>query len=125
MLDDAATHATLPAADLDRARRFYSEKLGMEPAQEMPGGLFYENGSGRRFVIFPTGGRPSGEHTQMGWIVNDIASVVRELSSRGVVFEEYDSPGLTTVDGIARTGPVRAAWFRDSEGNLLGLIQFS
>jgi catechol 2,3-dioxygenase-like lactoylglutathione lyase family enzyme len=125
VLDAAPTHATLPAADLERAKRFYAEKLGLQPTREMPGGLFYESDTGRRFVVFPTTGRASGAHTQMGWTVDDIEASVAELRSRGVSFEEYDYPDLRTVDGIAQTGPVRAAWFRDSEDNLLGLIQFS
>ena len=123
MLQAAQAHTTLPAADIDRARRFYDEKLGLTPASEEPGGLFYECASGTRFVLFPTGGRPSGTHTQLGWAVQDITAEVAALKARGVVFEEYDYPELKTIDSVAQTGPHRAAWFKDSEGNLLGLIQ--
>jgi catechol 2,3-dioxygenase-like lactoylglutathione lyase family enzyme len=121
----------LPAQDLERARRFYSEKLGLEPAEERPGGLLYRGASGE-FALFQSAGAPSGAHTQMGWEVDDIEATVRALRERGVVFEEYDLPGLTTVDGIAdiagnypSKGGVgeRAAWFRDSEGNMLGMGQ--
>ena len=118
-----AVHTTLPVADLDRAKKFYREKLGLSPSTEEPGGVFYEVGP-TRFLVFPAGGRASGEHTQMGFTVDDIDSAVAELKSRGVVFEEYDFPGLKTVDSVATTGPIRAAWFKDSEGNLLGLVQF-
>ena len=129
---DAATAATrLPAQDLDRARRFYSEVLGLEPVEERPGGLRYRCG-GSTFSLFQSSGRPSGEHTQMGWQVDDLDAVVAELRRRGVRFEDVDTPGLRTVDGVAEvegnypsdggTGE-RAAWFRDSEGNLLGLGQ--
>jgi catechol 2,3-dioxygenase-like lactoylglutathione lyase family enzyme len=123
--------ARLPARDLERARAFYSEKLGLEPVEERPGGLRYECGGGR-FSLFESTGAASGEHTQMGWEVDDIDAVVAQLRSRGVVFEEVDVPGLRTVDGIAEVegnypsaGGVgeRAAWFRDSEGNLLGIGQ--
>jgi tRNA-Thr(GGU) m(6)t(6)A37 methyltransferase TsaA len=119
----------LPAQDLERARRFYAEKLGLEPAEERPGGLLYRAGS-VEFALFQSAGGPSGEHTQMGWEVDDIEAAVRELRGRGVVFEEHDLPGLRTVDGIADVegnypskGGVgeRAAWFRDSEGNMLGM----
>ena len=126
----SATPATrLPAQDLERARRFYAEKLGLEPVEERPGGLRYRCGEGA-FALFSSTGRPSGEHTQMGWQVTDLDAVVAELLRRGVVFEDVDVPGLRTVDGIAEVegnypsdGGVgeRAAWFRDSEGNLIGL----
>jgi predicted enzyme related to lactoylglutathione lyase len=118
-----AVYATLPAADLERAKGFYGEKLGLVPSSEQPGGIFYEVGS-TRFLVFPTGGRASGQHTQMGFTVDDIDATVSELKSRGVVFEEYDFPGLKTLNSVATTGPIKAAWFRDSEGNLLGIAQF-
>ena len=119
----------LPAQDLERARRFYSEKLGLEPVEERPGGLRYRCRSGE-FALFESSGAPSGEHTQMGWEVDDIEATVHELRERGVVFEEYDLPGLETVDGIAEVAGnypskgglgERAAWFRDSECNLIGI----
>jgi catechol 2,3-dioxygenase-like lactoylglutathione lyase family enzyme len=130
-LRDADVASRLPAQDLDRARAFYAEKLGLEPVEERPGGLRYECGSGR-FSLFESVGQASGSHTQMGWEVDDIDTVVAELRRRGVVFEDVDVPGLRTVDGIAEVegnypsaGGVgeRAAWFRDSEGNLLGIGQ--
>jgi len=124
MLSDARVHAALPATDLDRARRFYADKLGLTPAEESPGGLFYDGAGGTRFLVFPTQGKASGEHTQIGFLVDDVEAEVAELRSRGVVFEEYDVPGLKTVDGIADVGPTRGAWLRDSEGNLLGVVQF-
>jgi catechol 2,3-dioxygenase-like lactoylglutathione lyase family enzyme len=128
MLANARLANRLPAQDLERAREFYAEKLGLEPVEERPGGLRYVCASGE-FALFQSAGRASGEHTQMGWEVDDIDATVRELRARGVVFEEYDLPGLKTVDGIAYiegnypskgTGE-RAAWFRDSEGNMLGI----
>jgi catechol 2,3-dioxygenase-like lactoylglutathione lyase family enzyme len=130
-LENADVATRLPAQDLDRARAFYAEKLGLEPAEERPGGLRYQCGNGQ-FALFQSAGRASGDHTQMGWEVDDIESVVAELRSRGVVFEDVDLPGLRTVDGIADVegnypskGGVgeRAAWFHDSEGNLIGLGQ--
>jgi predicted enzyme related to lactoylglutathione lyase len=120
----------LPAQDLERARAFYAEKLGLEPAEERPGGLLYRTASGE-FGVFQSAGAPSGDHTQMAFEVEDIEATVAELKSRGVVFEEYDFPGLTTVGGIAdiegnypsKGSRERGAWFRDSEGNLLGIGQ--
>jgi catechol 2,3-dioxygenase-like lactoylglutathione lyase family enzyme len=121
----------LPAQDLDRARAFYAEKLGLEPADERPGGLLYRVDGGE-FAVFLSTGRASGEHTQMGFEVDDIEATVAELRSRGVVFEDYDTPGLQTVAGIAEiegnypskhARGERGAWFHDSEGNLLGVGQ--
>ena len=128
MLRDAKVATRLPAKDLNRARAFYSEKLGLEPVEQREGGLRYVCAAGE-FAIFVSAGVQSGMHTQMGWEVDDIEAAVRELRARGVKFEEYDLPGLRTVDGIAEiagnypskgTGE-RGAWFRDSEGNLLGI----
>jgi catechol 2,3-dioxygenase-like lactoylglutathione lyase family enzyme len=121
----------LPARDLDRARAFYREKLGLEPAEERPGGLRYEAAGGTTFVLFLSAGVASGEHTQMAWEVDDLDTVVADLRARGVTFEDVDLPGMRTVDGIAlvegnypSAGTAeRGAWFRDSEGNLLGVGQ--
>src|SRR6266487_1560712 len=130
-LADAAVSARLPAQDLDRARQFYAEKLGVEPAEERPGGLRYQCRAGT-FSIFHSGGRPAGTHTQLAWQVGDLDAVVTELRQRGIAFEDVDTPGLRTTGGIAEVtgnypsaggGGERAAWFRDSEGNLLGIGQ--
>jgi catechol 2,3-dioxygenase-like lactoylglutathione lyase family enzyme len=128
MLTDAQVATRLPAKDLERAKRFYAEKLGLQPVEGRPGGLLYRCGSGY-FGLFESAGAASGTHTQMGWEVGDIDATVAALRARGVVFEEYDLPGLKTVNGIAEIEGnypskgvgERAAWFRDSEGNLLGL----
>ena len=129
-LRDSSVATRLPAQDLERARRFYSEVLGLEPAEERPGGLLYRCGSGS-FALYQSAGRPSGEHTQMGFEVEDIHAVVAALRARGLELEEVDLPGLETKDGIAEvsgnypskgTGEL-ACWFRDSEGNMLGCGQ--
>jgi catechol 2,3-dioxygenase-like lactoylglutathione lyase family enzyme len=131
MLEHGEVATRLPAQDLERARAFYAEKLGLQPVEERPGGLRYRCGNSW-FVVFASSGAASGTHTQMGWEVDDIESTVAELRSRGVVFEEYDLPGLKTVNGIAEVagnypskGGVgeKGVWFRDSEGNLLGIGQ--
>ena len=131
MLQDSDVATRLPAQDLERARAFYADKLGLEPIEERPGGLRYQCGSGR-FSLFESAGAPSGDYTQMAWEVDDIEAVVEELRRRGVVFEEVDVPGLRTVDGVAEVEGnypskggkgERAAWFRDCEGNMLGLGQ--
>jgi catechol 2,3-dioxygenase-like lactoylglutathione lyase family enzyme len=131
MLKGGRVATRLPAQDLDRARKFYSEKLGLEPSEERPGGLLYRAG-GCEFALFESAGTSPGEFTQMSWEVDDIDATVAELSARGVVFEEVDLPGLKTIDGIAEVAGnypskggkgERAAWFRDSEGNMLGIGQ--
>jgi catechol 2,3-dioxygenase-like lactoylglutathione lyase family enzyme len=127
-LESAHVLTRIPAQDLDRARRFYAEKLGLEPVEDRGGGLRYICG-GDEFAIFLTTGATDGSYTQMGWQVDDIEATVAELRARGVVFEDYDLPGMRTVDGIAeiegnypsKGSGERAAWFHDSEGNLLGV----
>ena len=123
-LNTAIAKTTLPVEDLARARAFYAEKLGLRPSREVEGALFYEGEGSTGFLLFPSGARPSG-HTQMAWFVKDIVASVSKLKSRGVVFEEYDFPGLKTNHGIADLGYEKAAWFRDSEGNLLALGQLT
>jgi catechol 2,3-dioxygenase-like lactoylglutathione lyase family enzyme len=130
MLSKGKVATRLPAQDLKRARAFYAEKLGLEPVEERQGGLRYVCAGGE-FALFESQGGPSGDHTQMGWEVEDIEATVTALRSRGVVFEDYDFPGLRTVGGIAEIEGnypskgigERGAWFRDSEGNLLGIGQ--
>ncbi|MBV1849416.1 VOC family protein [Catellatospora tritici] len=130
MLDTARVSTRLPCQDLARARAFYADKLGLEPVAQRPGGLLYECAAGR-FALFQSAGVPSGTHTQIAFEVDDIEAVVAELRARGVEFERVDLPGLRTVDGIAAVEGnyphvgrgERAAWLRDSEGNLIGIGQ--
>ena len=127
MLKDAAVATRLPAQDLDRARAWYADKLGLEPSDEREGGLLYRMGRGE-FALFASSGAASGAHTQMAF--DDIEAVVTELRRRGVVLEDVRMPDMPVTDGIAEvqgnypskhsTGE-RAVWFRDCEGNLLGL----
>jgi predicted enzyme related to lactoylglutathione lyase len=123
MIKKLRSHTTLPAADLGRAKKFYAEKLGLTPATESEGGIFYELAGGTRFVLYPSPNPTRGGHTQIGLATSDIEAEVNELRTKGVVFEEYDFPGLKTENGIAQTGTARAAWFKDSEGNTIGLVQ--
>src|SRR5262245_14015609 len=128
MLTKSQVATRLPVGDLDRARRFYSEKLGLEPVEERPGGLCYRCG-GSCFALFESAGAASGNHTQMAWEVANIESAVASLRARGVVFEEYDLPGLKTVNGIAdlegdypsKCVGERAAWMKACEGSVRGL----
>jgi len=129
-LTDARVEVRLPAQDLERARRWYAEKLGLEPAEERDGGLRYECASGV-FCLFASSGAADGAFTQIAFNVDDIEAEVAELRRRGVVFEEYDLPGMRTIGGIAEIAGnypskgtrERGTWFRDSEGNMLGMGQ--
>ena len=112
--------ATLPVTDYARARQFYKDKLGLTPTE--PDGDLFECGDGSGFLISAMGSKPGG-HTQMSFDVDDVVKVVKELKSKGVVFEEYDLPGLKTVDSIAERPDVKGAWFKDSEGNMIGIGQ--
>jgi catechol 2,3-dioxygenase-like lactoylglutathione lyase family enzyme len=129
LLAGARVATRLPAQDLDRARRFYAEKLGLEPVDERPGGLLYQC-RGADFVLFRSAGASPGTFTQMAFEVDGIEAVVSELKRRGVVFEEVDMPGFRTSGGIAEIDGnypskgargERGAWFRDSEGNMIGI----
>jgi catechol 2,3-dioxygenase-like lactoylglutathione lyase family enzyme len=129
-LTDARIATRLPAGDLQRARRWYAEKLGLEPVEERPGGLRYLVG-GAEFAVYQSGGRADGSFTQIAFTVDDVEAEVAELRARGVVFEDYDLPGQDPDSGIVPvegnypskgTGE-RAVWFRDSEGNMIGLGQ--
>jgi len=122
MLKDHQIHSVIPATDIERARAFYADKLGLTPTREEPAGPVYEAaGSWFRLISTPHAG--TAKHTLAGWAVDDLEAEVAELKSKGVVFLEYDLPGLRTVDGILTTPRARAAWFNDSEGNILGLAQ--
>jgi catechol 2,3-dioxygenase-like lactoylglutathione lyase family enzyme len=123
MLAAAKVANRLPAQDLDRARAFYSEKLGFEPAEERPGGLLYTPAGGGEFALFLSAGAPSGTHTQMAFEVEDIEALAAELQRRGVTLEQEE---IAEVEGNypSKGGRgERAIWFRDSEGNVLGAGQ--
>ena len=130
-LKDGHIAARIPVRNLGRARSFYSERLGLEPSEERPGGLLYRGASGE-FALFESAGASPGTFTQMGWEVDDIEATVAELKARGVEFEEVDVPGLETVDGIAEVEGnypskggkgERAAWFLDCDNNMMGVAQ--
>jgi mannose-6-phosphate isomerase-like protein (cupin superfamily)/catechol 2,3-dioxygenase-like lactoylglutathione lyase family enzyme len=119
------TYAKLPARDIERARAFYADRLNLTPFGEHNSHLFYEVG-GSHFIVYPSSGAASGTHDQIGFTVEDIESMVAKLRSNGVIFEEYEPPpGASTTDGIIDFGGVKAAWFKDSEGNLISIVEFA
>ena len=114
---------TIPPSDLARARAWYAEKLGFTTGQKEAAALLYRSGEDRLFLLFSSPGAGTAQHQLAAWVVEDLQTEVAELRARGVEFEEYDQPGLRTVDGIAITPVGKAAWFKDSEGNVLTITQ--
>ena len=121
MLGSHRVFPTIPATDIARAKRWYEEKLGLKPAREAPDGLSYALAGGTGFLLYPTQFAGKAPNTLMGFESADVAGDVAALKKKGVVFEEYDMPGLKTVDSIADMDGVKGAWFRDSEGNILAI----
>lgn len=125
-LANAKIIPTLPAADMARAKKYYQDKLGLSPVSETSGGALYECGGGTGFFLFPSANAGKCPTTYAGWEVDDVEATVKELKSKGVVFEEYDTPAYKTVDGIATLPDgTKAAWFKDSEGNILAISKMS
>jgi catechol 2,3-dioxygenase-like lactoylglutathione lyase family enzyme len=122
MLADRRVHAILPVPDVEAARPFYEDVLGLAPDAVVPNAVIYGAGAGSVFAISRSGGRPSGAHTQMAFTVADVPGEVAALRARGVAFEEYDAP--RTVDGVARMPFGYAAWFKDPNGNTIGIVSF-
>ena len=123
MLQRSPMYAYLPVSDIDRARTFYEQKLGFKPKQELFGGVVYEFGEHTACFMYPTPNAGTSKASQAFWQVGDLEREVAELKARGVKFEEYDMPGIKTKDGIANTGGAKSAWFKDSEGNILAVVQ--
>jgi catechol 2,3-dioxygenase-like lactoylglutathione lyase family enzyme len=122
MLTNSDTYTTIPVSDLERAKHFYGTTLGIASVMVTEGGVMYRSG-GTRFFVYPSAYKASG-HTQMSWVVGDIKAEVAALKGKGIELVEFDVPGVKTVDGISQSGPaVWTAYFRDPDGNLLGLTQ--
>lgn len=123
MLKDLHIHPTIPASDMERAKKFYTETLGFDIETETPGGLVMMCAGGSWFVVFPSPTAGSSPNTLAGWKVDDLEKEVAELKDRGVVFEEYDLPDFKTENSIVTRGEIKSSWFKDSEGNTLGIVQ--
>jgi catechol 2,3-dioxygenase-like lactoylglutathione lyase family enzyme len=124
MFQPTAAMAAMPAQDFGRAKSFYADKLGLKPVQESDEEARYRVGT-QEFFVFPSSGSASGDHTQLGFEVEDLEEGMRSLRDKGVVFEEYDMPGFKSVDGIVELEGEKAAWLKDSEGNLIAIFQAS
>lgn len=119
MLTRSHVTTILPVVNLDRARRFYEEKLGIEPGEgTIEGGVLYHTGAGD-FELSPRKEPARNPYTVMSFEVTDVVREVKDLESRGVAFEDYDLPDLKTVGHVCVLGSEKAAWFKDPEGNIL------
>jgi catechol 2,3-dioxygenase-like lactoylglutathione lyase family enzyme len=123
MLQHFPMYAYIPASDLTRARGFYERKLGFVPKQELENGVVYECGSGTACFLYLTPNAGTSHASQAFWKVEDIERVVADLRARGVAFERYDMPGERSPSGVVTAGGARAAWFTDSEGNIMALVE--
>jgi catechol 2,3-dioxygenase-like lactoylglutathione lyase family enzyme len=122
MLAESRVEATVPTTDVGRAREFYEGTLGLPYRGSMgPADMLFECGGGSRLVVYERGSTGDPEHTLVHFIVDDVAATVAGLRERGVRFEEYDLPEIRTVDGIASAGDHHIAWFKDPDGNVLGV----
>lgn len=123
MLQERPIYAYFPARDMARARRFYEETLGLVPQQEVNGGVVYAFGGGTAAFLYETPNAGTSKASQAFWDVADVDAEMKELKKRGVEFDDFDLPGERSPAGAVIAGGVKAAWFRDSEGNILALIQ--
>jgi catechol 2,3-dioxygenase-like lactoylglutathione lyase family enzyme len=121
MFESATAHATVAVSDLDRARKFYQDALGFEVMEERADGVTYKDGAGGWFLVYPSQFAGTAKSTYMSFDVANVEEAVKELRDRGVVFEDYDMPGLKTVDGIAEIQGAKGAWFKDPDGNILAV----
>jgi catechol 2,3-dioxygenase-like lactoylglutathione lyase family enzyme len=122
MLNDSTVTANVPASDLDRARSFYADTLGLTPVDENPGGLVYTTAGGTSFFLYQTEFAGQAGHTIAQWHVSNVGDEVKALKAKGLQFEHYDMPGVTWDGDVATMeGMGSAAWFKDSEGNIMCL----
>jgi len=122
MLTTAPIRAYIPASNLQRARKFYEQTVGLDPGEQYGGGVIYRCG-GAEVFLYQTGNAGTSKASQAFWQVDDIEAEVADLKARGVVFEEYDMPGIKMKNSIATGGGARTAWFKDSEGNIMAVSQ--
>lgn len=122
MLKNSNLIVTIPVEDIQRARNFYEQKLGLDSAQQTDGGLYYQLENSTKLYLYER--KPfKCEHTIASFIVDDVEDTMKNLEEKGVVFEEYDTDEIKTVNKIATKGNSKIAWFKDSEDNILAISQ--
>ncbi|MGD2157411.1 MAG: VOC family protein [Anaerolineales bacterium] len=125
MLKDSPVSAILPAEDIERAKKFYTEILDLQSVDtSFPGTASFKCGDGTMLYLYEREGGTKADHTVAGWVVDDVEKAVDMLSERGLEFEQYDLPGLKTDErGIAESNGMKGSWFKDSEGNILSFTE--
>lgn len=123
MLQNSPMYAYVPVSDIARARKFYEQVLGFKPKKEVAGGIVYEFAERTACFMYPSANAGTSKASQAFWQVADVEREVAELKARGVKFEEYHAPGMTTRNGIMTAGGAKTAWFKDSEGNIMAVVQ--
>ncbi len=121
MLSSAQLVTVFPAVDLDRAKKFYTEKIGLRVSEEFSSGIIFESEDRGYNIYIYKRGPTKADHTVASFIVDDVEKEVKDLKEKGVVFEEYDLPQTKTVDSIATSGEMKSAWFKDTEGNIISV----
>ena len=115
-------HPTISVTDIERAAKFYGETLDLETIGEMAEDhVAYQVGENSYLLVYKRADPPKAENTAASFVVEDVVATVEWLRGRGVVFEEYDMPGLKTENGIANMGETKGAWFKDPDGNILAV----
>ena len=123
MLQNFPIYVYIPVRDLARARKFYEGTLGFRPKRETSEGVVYEFGANTACFVYPTANAGTSRASQAFWEVDDVEREVAELKARGVKFEDYDMPGDRSPSGVVTAGGAKAAWFKDTEGNILAIIE--
>ena len=123
MLGSKGAASTIPVTNLERAKQWYQDVLGLKPAHYEAPGHFALNGGGGTIVVIYERGASKADHTLASFEVEDLDAAVADLKQKGVKFEDYDFPGLKTVNGIATIGSWRGGWFKDPDGNIFGIGQ--
>jgi catechol 2,3-dioxygenase-like lactoylglutathione lyase family enzyme len=121
MLGATQSIATIPVRNLEEARVYYEEKLGLEVARELPEGISYRTGS-TTLLVYASRYAGTNQATCVTWAIEDVEQVARELSAKGVTFEHYDLPGTTVEGDVHVEGDRKAVWFKDSDGNILSVV---
>jgi predicted enzyme related to lactoylglutathione lyase len=125
MLQDFPMYAYIPAKDVARARQFYEGKLGFTARQEVAGGVVYAFKNGTACFLYPTPNAGTSKASQAFWQVDDVDREIAALKARGVQFEDYDMPGEKSASGAITAGGAKPALFKDTEGNILAIIQIA
>ncbi|HSX44585.1 MAG TPA: VOC family protein [Candidatus Saccharimonadales bacterium] len=122
MLADSPVCATIAVKDLEAAKKFYGDTLGLKDPKADPGGVLFKAGEGSAVYIYQSEFAGSNKATYAAWNVSDVKAIVDDLKGKGIEFNTFDAPGITWEDEIATMGPAKAAWFNDPDGNILNVV---